>query len=104
MDNKALNLLGMARRAGKLELGTERCHSAIKSGKASVALVCSDISPKSKKEIDFLCGKYNSAVIHTDFTIAELSGAIGAKAGLIAVCDQGFAKRLKVLLTAKREE
>lgn len=100
----ALSLLGMARRAGKLQVGTERCSAAVKSGHAALAVTCTDLSAKSKKETDFLCDKHSVAVIHADFTIAELSGAIGTKAGLIAVCDQGFAKRLKVLLTAKRED
>ncbi len=101
---QALNLLGMARRAGKLQAGTERCESAVKSGKASLAVTCADLSAKSKKEISFLCDKHSVAIIHADFTISELSGAIGTKAGLVAVCDQGFAKRLKSLIPAQRED
>ncbi len=104
-DNaRALNLLGMARRAGKLQQGTERCHSAIRSQKAYLAIACADISQKSKKELSYICEKHNVSVIHTDITATELSNAIGAKASIAAVCDQGFAKRLKALLTAKRED
>ncbi len=103
-NTQALNLLGMARRAGKLQQGTERCEAAIKSGKAALAFTCADMSAKSKKEIAFLCEKHSVAVIHTDITTTELSNAIGAKAGVAAVCDQGFAKRLRTLLTAKRED
>ena len=103
-NSQALGLLGMARRAGKIQQGTERCEAAIKSGKAALAVTCSDISPKTKKEIDFVCDRYYVCVIHTDITATELSNAIGVKAGVAAVCDQGFAKRLRTLLTAKRED
>jgi ribosomal protein L7Ae-like RNA K-turn-binding protein len=102
-NNAALSLLGIARRAGKLQAGFLQCESAIKSGKAALALSCSDISPKTEKELKFLCGKHNVAHISADFTLAELTGAIGVKAGLCAVCDKGFADRLSAMLTVKRE-
>ncbi len=100
----ALGLLGMARRAGKLQSGFERCETAIKSGKAALIVTCSDLSAKTKKELSFLGSRHSVAVIDADFTATELSDAIGVKAGTAAVCDQGFAKRLKDLLSAKRED
>ena len=101
MNDKAASLLGMARRAGKLEAGFERCASAIKSGKAKLTIVCSDISDKTKKEMHFLCDKHNVHLIEIPFTLSQLSAAIGFKAGICAVCEQGFAQRLTTLLTGK---
>ncbi len=100
----ALGLLGMARRAGKLQAGFERCETAIKSGKATLAFACADISAKTKKELAFLCDKHSVAFISSEINTTELSNAIGVKAGVAAVCDQGFSKRLAALLSAKREE
>lgn len=97
MSDKAASLLGLARRAGKLEAGFERCCTAIKSGKARLMIVCCDISDKTQKEILFLCNKHGVQVIKVAFTLSQLSAAIGFKAGLCAVCDQGFADRLKEL-------
>jgi len=101
VNNKATSLLGMARRAGKLDAGFERCSTAIKSGKAKLVIACSDISDKTKKEIRFLCNKQGVQVAEVSFTLSQLSAAIGFKAGLCAVCDQGFANRLKELLTGR---
>lgn len=101
---KVLSMLGMARRAGKLQAGFERCEAAVKSGRAALTLACSDISHKTQKELSFVCDKYRVTFISTDLTIAELSDAIGVRAGLAAICDNGFAKRLTSLLTAKRED
>ena len=101
MNNKAESMLGMARRAGKLEAGFERCATAVKSGKAKLMIICCDISEKTQKEMLFLCDKHNVAALQTELTLSQLSAAIGFKAGLCAVCDQGFAGRLTELLTGK---
>ena len=101
MNDKAASLLGMARRAGKLEAGFERCASAVKSGKAKLIIVCADISDKTKKEMNFLGTKHNVPLAQTTFTLSQLSAAIGFKAGICVVCEQGFANRLTELLTGK---
>ncbi len=98
MNDKATSLLGMARRAGKLEAGFERCATAVKSGKAKLVIVCADISDKTKKEMNFLCNKQNVQIIQIPFTLSQLSAAIGFKAGICAVCEQGFANRLTELM------
>ncbi len=99
MNDRAISMLGLARRAGKLEAGFERCATAINSKKARLALVCSDISPKTKKELAFICDKQKVPYIETSFTLMQLTNAIGFKAGLCVICDDGFAKRLIELLT-----
>ena len=99
MNDRIASMLGLARRAGKLEAGFERCASAVKSGKAKLAISCSDISPKTKKELNFLCEKHGVNSLDTFLTLTQLSAAIGIKAGLCVVCDDGFAKRLTELLT-----
>ncbi len=97
MDSKMLNLLGIAMRAGKVQAGFNRCSTAVKSGKAKLVILCSDISDKTAKEINFLCGKFPTPVLKADFDILRLSAAIGTKAGVCAVCDAGFANNLAAL-------
>ncbi len=97
MDKKMLNFLGIAVRAGKVQAGFNRCSTAIKSGKAKLVIVCCDISEKTVKEIRFLCDKYHTKMIEVDCQIAELTAAIGTKAGICAVCDLGFANNLEAL-------
>ena len=98
MNDKAFPLLGMAMRAGKLAAGFNRCETAVKSGRAALVLICSDISAKTAKEMHFLCDKHGCPVCETDFTGFQLSAAIGTKCGVCAMTDPNFANRLKDIL------
>lgn len=100
MKRKLLSLLGMATRAGKLCPGFSRCSSAIKSAKANLVIVCRDMSDKTVKEVRFLCDKFNTPVTESDITIEELSVAIGFKAGVCAVCDEGFVRSIASLINS----
>lgn len=98
MDIKALNLLGIATRAGKVAAGFSRCRDSVKSGKAALVLVCADISAKTEKELNFECSKSGVSVIRTDCRSSALSAAIGFKCGVCAVLDEGFAAGLTKLI------
>ncbi len=94
MSQKALALLGFARKAGKLAVGTAATTDAIKRGKARLAITASDISAKSAKEIRFLCDKHDVNFINPQLTTYDITAAIGTKAGIIALLDDGFAKSI----------
>lgn len=94
MSQKAIALLGFARKAGKLAVGTAATTDAIKRGKAFLAIVASDISEKSAKEIRFLCDKHNTVFSKPQLTTYDITAAIGTKAGIIALLDEGFAKSI----------
>lgn len=95
---KAMNLLGLAQRAGKLETGEQFVLAAIRQEKAKLVLVASDASPgTTKKFIDK--SSFYAAPLSRVLSAQELTTAIGAKRSLIAVMDAGFAKKLCQLLT-----
>ena len=105
MAEKLKGLLGLCRRAGKLSVGHDASVTAIKGGKAFLAVTCADSSQRLKKEIADECA-YNGRNVKyadSDFTMQELFTAIGAKAGVIAVEDSGFADRLYDYLTGGYE-
>ena len=104
--NKALSAMGLARRAGKLNWGYETVVEAMKAGSCSLTLTAVDLSEKTKKNVRFEAERYGVPYIETAFTLEEISAAIGKKAGVIAICDDGFAKKLKQELGAagEREE
>lgn len=89
----------MARRAGKLSLGHDAAKSSLVSGKAQICILSKDTSQRLKDEFQNLCqtngGK--TPIIISDRTMLELGHAVGSKAGVIAVDDAGFAKRLEQL-------
>ena len=92
--SKAETLLGFARKAGRLAVGTAATEEAIKRRKAFLAITASDISEKSSKEIRFLCEKNNVPFIKPQLDTYEITNAIGTRAGIIAVLDEGFAKAI----------
>lgn len=91
---KWLNLLTICRKAGKLVMGFDPAKEEIIAGRAEGIFVAKDISPKTKKEIEFFCEKQNVLVCEIEFKMEDIANAVGRKAGVLAVCDKGFAKRL----------
>ncbi|KRM72757.1 L7Ae/L30e/S12e/Gadd45 family ribosomal protein [Lacticaseibacillus brantae] len=93
-----LNLLGMAKRAGKLETGEGFVVNAIAKQTAKLVIVASDTSENTKKKMTDKSSFY-SVPMRMPATSTELSDAIGTKRSLIAVTDAGFAKAMLKLLT-----
>lgn len=91
-----LSYLGLARKAGKLSVGFAASKEACLKRKAKFVCVASDISEKSEKEIRYFSGG-KCQVERIPYTIDEVSKSIGTKAGIVAVCDDGFAKVLSEL-------
>lgn len=96
-QKKALALLGLARRAGKLTTGQDQVLKAIRTKKAYVVLMANDSGQSTQKKFSDKCHSYEIALT-TEFTKQELSSAIGAKRSLIAVTDPGFGKKIRQLL------
>ena len=88
----------MARRANKVVMGFDKAKSAIEYLQARVVFVCSDVSEKTKRGLIFASEETGIPVITIDYTIFELSCAIGTKCGVVAVLDKGFADKLITLL------
>lgn len=98
---KWLSLLTICRKAGRLALGFDPAKEEIVAGRAKGIFITSDASPKTKKEVMFFCTKYNVPVCEIGVAMDEIAKAVGRKAGVIAVCDDGFAKRFMELSDLK---
>lgn len=91
-NEKVLSLLGLAAKAGSLSYGAEATKAALCSGKANAAVVCSEISDKSLKEIRFFAAKRNIPVILLQkYDINTVSSAVGRKCGILSVNNSSFA-------------
>ncbi len=95
---KIISLLTICRKSGRIEMGFDSVKEAILTGKAKTVLVASDISPKTEKEIRFFAGKTSVSVNVLPASIAEIEFGTGRKAGVIGICDEGFAKKFIELL------
>lgn len=100
MNDKALSLLGLARRAGKLVLGYDAAVDSAKSGRGKLMLTASDISPKTLKELKYALRDESIELSSLDFSQKELEKAIGRSVKIICVEDDGFAQALKKLLSS----
>lgn len=91
--NKLLNLLSMCRRAGQLQMGFDPMKEALAGGKAKAVIIAADVSPKTEKEARFFADKYNVPVKKTETTLDEIFYGLGKRAGILTICDEGFAKK-----------
>lgn len=98
MNNKILNLIGIARRAGKVSIGHDASVTDLKSGKAKLCLLSSSASQRLKDEMAHLCEMFSSEIIVSAYTMEELGASLGTKSiAVLTVNDEGFAKRITEL-------
>ena len=86
-------LLSICRKAGKLVMGFDPMKDALAGNKACAVIIASNISPKTEKEVRFFSGKKNIPVARTAMTLDEVYFTIGKKAGILTICDKGFAEK-----------
>ena len=88
--NKFLSTLGLCRRAGKIAPGYDAVCEEIKRGNVSGVFTASDISDKTRKEIDYICDKYSVPHIKADVTMDEIKQVLSVRTGITAILDKGF--------------
>ena len=77
---------------------------ALRRGECALVLVAQDLSEKTRKNMRFEADRAGAALLETAFTMEDIAAAIGKKTGVLAVCDAGFAEKLKQELGAVSEE
>ena len=83
MQNKFLSSLGLAKRAGRAVVGTDAVRDTMKSKKAKMVIVASDVSDNTRKEILDTSVYYGAEAVIVPYTMSELSHALG-KMSLVA--------------------
>lgn len=91
-----LTSLGLAKRAGKLALGTDMACDAVRAGKARIGVASNAVSPNTKKRLDNCFSYYEVKLVYIDCTTAEFGAAFGkSEAACAAVTDRNLAELLK---------
>ena len=85
MNNKFLGMLGLAKRAGKVQTGEDICSKAVKSGVSKLIIVACDASDNTKKSITDSCKFYKTKFVEAG-SKAELGKFTGS--------DDNFAKAI----------
>ena len=92
-QHKALMLLGLARKARKLEIGEEPCGIACRSGKAKLLLIAHDAGTTRSAGQDRIAARESPPYLCVPFTKDELGDGLGCNAcALCALTDAPFAK------------
>lgn len=88
---KAMGLLGLAKRAGRVVSGETACKEAVRFGSSCLILIAGDASANTIKNITDSC-KYYDVPFATVGTKETLGNAIGNEYNaVVSVNDKGFA-------------
>ncbi len=103
-DN-ALRLIGLARKAGKLEIGDEPVGAAARARQAKLILVAEDAAANTYRRAGHFGESGNVLFLTVPFTKAELGNALGrTSCAMLAMMDTGFAASLIKKLAAEDPE
>lgn len=102
--NKLASMLSLSKKAGKLVLGFEAVRESVEKKNIGLVLVARDVSPKSQKEIALVCQKSGALIKTLPLTMDEIWFAAGKRAGILAVADEGLAKKLSQLADDSNKE
>ena len=94
MNDSALSLLGLCRKAGKLSLGHDACKASLNVGTASLCVICSDASERLKDEFSSLSKKAEVKIFDVAYSMLDIKNATSFKAAVFTVDDEGFARTL----------
>ncbi len=104
MSSPYISLLGLCRRAGKVEIGDEAARSACSHGTAKVLLIASDASDRTCEAFEFIAESANIPCIPVSETREELGNALGKRpCAVVAICDTGFSAGIIKKLAAENE-
>lgn len=98
-NDRLLSLLGLARRAGKVQMGHDPVLESIRHGRVRLILLASDLSPHTSKGIVYAAQQEEIPLYTLSHTMDEMGAALGKRTGAVAVEDTGFARKLETFCT-----
>lgn len=104
-NDPILHLLGLARKAGRLEIGEEPVGAACRARQARLVLLASDAAPNTCRRAAHFGEAGNVLWLEVPFTKAELGFALGrGSCAMLALTDAGFAASLTQKLAVRAPE
>ena len=95
MKNKALQMLSLAQRAGKVASGEFKTENSVRDGSACLVIVAADASDNTKKKFANMCEFYRvPLLIYADKD--TLGHVIGKEfSASLSVTEEGLAKEIR---------
>lgn len=102
-QNKALSLLSIAAKAGRVVSGGFMCEEAIREGTACLVVIAADASANTKKKFTDKCTYY-----HVPYRISGDKESLGRLIGkqertTVTVTDRGLAQQITDRLDSQKE-
>lgn len=104
MSDRALSLLGLIRRAGKLSRGYDAVCAACRGKRAALVLFARDLSPRTAEALRIKAERAGVRVLALRYSMEELWGLCGIRAGALSIDDPGFARSLEKIVQEMKEE
>ena len=105
MEDKALGLLGLMRRASAIEMGEDNSAETVKAGKAKLLVMASDVSESARRKAEGFSHGRNVLIVPLHYGREELGAALGVKScAMAALTDMGFSNALMKELAAQHPE
>ena len=99
MSNAILSLIGLCKKAGRLEVGEEPVGAAARARHAKLLLVAADAADNTRRRCAHFAEAGAVPWAELPFSKAELGGTVGrSSCALVAVTDIGFASSLAAKL------
>jgi len=101
---KAMGLLGLAKRAGRVSSGESACKEAVRFGSSHLIILATDASSNTVKNITDSCKYYDVPYVF-EGTKESLGNSIGNSFNaVVSVNDEGFAKGILKHINANINE
>ena len=99
-------MLGLAKRAGKIAVGTPMVTAAVRSKSALLVLLSADAAPNAVKRITDSCQYHQVRLEAVRYSKMELAAAIGSngEVAAIALMDHNFTKAILELRETDKTE
>lgn len=95
MKSSFYGILGLCRKSNSISLGHDAVKLSLKSNKAYGLFFCSDASQRLKEEFSCLCQEERFVnIFNLDCTMYDIKNAIGFKAAVFTVNNEGLYKLL----------
>ena len=75
--HKALNYIGLAKKAGSIEVGETNTGAAIRAGKGRILILASDASDNARRRAENYVSGKQTPIVLLPFSKAEISQATG---------------------------
>ena len=100
---RALGMLGLAMKAGKVVIGTEQVIAYLQKRKLSLVLVSGNASEGTKKKIGFKCEFYKTTLTEVKVDTDELGRLLGKTyaPAVVGITDENFSNAITKLLNEK---